>query len=100
MARRRVGPTGDRSVMHDVQVDGQPIPMLPVSQLTPVPWVRERDIDLLLAELFVVEPPFVAWFVSQPPTRSGTEGPSGEPSVVHAAVNYSRHGADGDATGE
>jgi len=71
-----------------------------VSGLAPVPWVRERDIDLLIAELCTNEPAFVAWLVAQGPIRHGAVVPTGEPSVVHAAVNYARSMADGDATGE
>jgi hypothetical protein len=74
--------------------------MGPVSELAPVPWVRERDIDLLLAQLCRNEPEFVAWLVNERSIRHEALAPTGEPSVAHAAVNYSRSTAGGDATGE
>ena len=32
-------------------------------ELPPVPWIRECDVDLLVAELFATEPQFTAWLL-------------------------------------
>lgn len=70
-----------------------------VPSLPPVPSVRERDIDLLLAELFVTRPTLVEWLVERA-CCAGYDVPLGPLSSVHAVVNYSRPEAAGDAAGE
>jgi hypothetical protein len=68
-------------------------------ELPPVPWVRERDVDLLLAELFATEPAFTAWLLHHE-LRRPVEVPVGEPEKVHAVVNYSRPDSSAAAAGE
>lgn len=67
--------------------------------LPPVPWVRERDVDLLIAGLLVAEVEFIAWLVARPST-SRIAVPAGVPEHVHAVVNYSRPTASSSAAGE
>lgn len=70
-----------------------------LSALPPVPWVRERDIDLLMAGLLATEFEFVSWLVTRPATRP-MDAPSDIPEHVHAVVNYSRPNASSAAAGE
>lgn len=70
-----------------------------ISELPPVPWVRERDVDLLLAELLSTEPSLTSWLLDRE-LRRDAEVPVGVPSIVRAVVNYSRPEARGGATGE
>lgn len=64
-----------------------------------MPWVRERDLDLLLAEMFATEPQFTAWLLHREPRRPA-QIPPGVPEFVHAVVNYSRPDAAAVAAGE
>lgn len=74
-------------------------PKISISDLPPVPWVRERDVDLLLAELLSTEPSLTSWIIDRD-RRHGATAPSGVPCSVQAVVNYSRPDAVGGATGE
>lgn len=60
-------------------------------------WVRERDVDLLLAESLSTLPGFVQWFVARVPVMAG-QAQSVE--RCNAVVNFKRPDARGDATGE
>lgn len=68
-----------------------------------VPWVRERDVDLLLAQLLSTDVTWTEWLVGCVPTGLGdaaTERPVGAPSAVRAVVNYGRPDADAAGQGE
>lgn len=68
-------------------------------ELPPVPWVRERDIDLLLAELLSTETELTEWLVNRSLQRPA-ERPDGAPASVRAIVNYSRPDALACGAGE
>ena len=70
-----------------------------ISDLPPVPWVRERDVDLLLAELLATEPSLTSWLLDRD-LRRPAEIPAGTPSTVRAIVNYSRPDAPTGGAGE
>ena len=70
-----------------------------ISDLPPVPWVRERDVDLLLAELLSTEPSLTSWLLDRD-TRRPAEIPAGVPAFVRAIVNYSRPDTPGGSAGE
>lgn len=72
---------------------------LPISALPPVPWVRERDVDLLLAELLTTRAEFTTWLLEHD-LRRRAEVPIGLPESVKAVINYSRPDAGPDGTGE
>lgn len=72
---------------------------LSLEETPPVPWVRERDIDLLLAELLSSEPSLTSWLLDRT-MRLPTDIPNGAPASVRAVVNYSRPHAKGNAAGE
>ena len=70
-----------------------------LSDLPPVPSVRERDIDLLIAHLASTSIEFVRWMLD---TASPGLGPlpTGLPHSARAVINYSRPDAGGAASGE
>lgn len=68
-------------------------------ELPPLPWVRERDVDLLVAELFATEPSFTAWLL-QRELRRPADIPTGVPNHVNAVVSFSRPDASTAAAGE
>ena len=70
-----------------------------ISDLPPVPWVREHDVDLLLAELLATEPSLTSWLLDRD-LRRPAEIPAGTPSTVRAIVNYSRPHAPTEGAGE
>ena len=83
----------------EMNVDDSAPPSFCVRDLPPVPWVRERDLDLLLARLCATQPFLLAWFAS-PPIEPDGSLPTGDPVDIHAAINFHRHGTEGHATGE
>ena len=83
----------------EMNVDDSAPPSFCVRDLPPVPWVRERDLDLLLARLCATQPFLLAWFAS-PPIEPDGSLPTGDPVDIHAAINVHRHGTEGHATGE
>lgn len=68
-----------------------------IEDLSPVPWVRERDIDLLLAQLFVDDHELVRLFAE---SGLAKERVPSRPLAVESTVNYSRPDAVAAATGE
>ncbi len=60
-------------------------------------WVRERDVDLLLAESLSTLPGFVQWFVGRVPVMAAH---AESVERCNAVVNFNRPDARGDATGE
>jgi hypothetical protein len=74
-----------------------PLEPFDIGSAKAVPWVRERDVDLLLAESLSTSPQFLRWFLSRIESLEHTA-----PSAVSckALVSFSRPDALGDATGE
>lgn len=68
-----------------------------IEQADPVPWVRERDIDLLLAESLHSHMEFVSWFLRQVPQMAES---ADSVTGCLAVVNFNRPDAPGHATGE
>ena len=68
-----------------------------IADLAPVPWVRERDIDLLLAQLFADDHELISLFVDK--GLPGAANPT-PPLAVESTVNYSRPDAVAAAAGE
>lgn len=67
----------------------------PIDHLPAVPWVRERDVDLVLADTFSSRPEFVDWLLGE---HRATDAP--KVVEVRAVINYNRPGSAPEAMGE